>query len=1043
MTSGMSRTPVTVAILAWNSWETTRACLDSLRPTLGVRDQVVVVDNGSTDTTAAGLAGYPWVDVVTNEVNRGFAGGCNDAVSAARHDLIIFLNNDTLLAPRWIEPLVAAFDDLSVAAAGPRSNFVAGQQFVPEASYNSPAEMRRFAREWSNSHRAMTSSVERLDGFAIAVRRSTFDGAGGFDEGYGIGGFADEDFCQRITAAGYKLLICDEAFVHHEGHKTFDANGLDWYAEQESNRARFVAAHGKGSDAGRPIMVSACLITKDEEARIGECMSSLAGFADEIILYDTGSKDDTIEIARAAGATVIEGYWDDDFSRARNDALSYCSGTWIIWLDADETLRSDSLSQLRCVLAATRNDVDAWSVRIENLTGAGAGSSFSHHAARLFRRERCEWTGRLHEQIALRVSHDPIVQAELSSGAWIRHTGYLDVALLGRNKAERNIRLAQAEVDDADSWDPGYSLTSLGRSLILAGRIEEGLERLSEALECTESAITRRLALQSGISAMSLVGRYSDGLKWCTQLRTEGGDSNTVSSLEAPLYLAVGDYAKSLELLGQVVCGQSDADGFAPAAGTVAAHKAQAMAALGRFGDAADVLMATLGEDGVLDTHLGSLVDFMTKSGRPLDSLAALVPPDRVKLFMAQLLQLRPDVADNVLEAWLSSGIATNILLATAATLALRLPIERTLLWSARLRQTGQGQSCPLIAKATSESPPVLRARNAAVAWATFADKLAQDAFSAAWQDSVEVERHRIALEALSLAPGLLSGLCTTGGIEPIGPPQGARAVSYMPRNIPDSRPRASIVIPCFNKAELTFECLKSVARTTGSSTFELILIDNGSSDATRLISDTPDTFRVIRNKTNLGFAKACNQGIQAARSDVLIFLNNDTVALDGWLESILTILDCEPSVGAVGAKLLYPDGTIQHAGIEILVGDHIRTQHRYLGMPSNFPDASVLSSVQAVTGAVMAVRRAALDEVGGFCEEYWNGNEDVDLCFGIRENGWDIVYEPTCTLIHYESQSGPERYSRYQHNVETLHSRWSTRLATQAAQQQPELIRA
>jgi GT2 family glycosyltransferase len=1038
----MSRTPVSVAILAWNSWETTKACLDSLRPTLGVRDQVVVVNNGSTDGTASGLGAYPWVDVVTNAANRGFAGGCNDAARPARHDLIIFLNNDTLLAPRWIEPLVAAFEDPAVGAVGPRSNFVSGPQIVPEAVYGSPADMRRFARSWSAAHRAMTSSADRLVGFAIAVRRSVFEALGGFDERYGIGGFEDDDLCRRIIARGYKLLISHESFVHHDGHKTFDANGLDWYAEQESNRARFVATHGQGADSGRPVMISACLITKDEEERIGDCLASLDGFADEVIVYDTGSTDATVELARAAGATVIEGYWDDDFSRARNDALAYCKGDWIAWLDADETLQVDEPARLRSLLAATRSDIDAWSVKIDNLTGAGVGSSFSHHAARLFRRARCEWTGRLHEQVALRAGHAAIVQAELSEGAWIRHTGYLDASLQARNKADRNIRLAQAEVVDADGWDRGYSLTSLGRSLILAGRTEEGLARLIEALEVTDNQITRRLALPSAISAAAAIGRVEDALDLCARFRSEGGDSNTSAALEAPLRLASGDAAGALRLLDGVVTGVSNRDGFSQSSGAIAVFRAQALTALGRPGEAADALLGVLGEDGVLDTHLGRVVELLESSGRDLGDLAAALPVGKLKLFMAQLLQLSSEAADRTLEACYAGPLDRTIVLAAASKLAQRLETQRSIVWSARLRQAGFAASCPLIARATSNAPVVLRALSAAVACTAFNDQIARRAFEKSWEEASLAERSRIVSDCAVIAPGLLSSLSSPESSTAASPQSGSSQVTSAGSRAPvGSTPLASIVIPCFNKAELTAECLKSVYATADPSTYEMIIIDNGSSDATRLISGESDWFHVIRNDTTVGSAKARNQGIQAARSDLIVFLNNDIVAVEGWLESILSILDHEPGVGAVGARLLQPNGTIQHAGIDVIVDDTIRCHGRYLGMPANHPEASVLASVQAVTGAAIAVRRAALDQVGGFWEEYWNGHEDVDLCLGFRDAGWDIVYEPACTLIQSESQSGPERYSRYQHNVDTLNARWLTRLASSGFQRSNLLV--
>ena len=325
----MQRAPATIVILAWNAWRSTEECLESLRPTLGVRDQVVVVDNGSTDATARRLTRYPWIDVVTNEENHGFAGGCNDGAAIARNDVLVFLNNDTVLAGRWLDPLVTPFDDdPGIGATGPRSNFVSGPQVVDGASYarGDTASMRRFARAWAQQHRGQSTETERLVGFCLAVRRDLFEQLGGFDLSYGIGGYEDDDLCRRIVGAGHRLLIAHESFVHHDGHQTFDANGLDWFAEQESNRTQFEARFGVVRSTGDDVKVSACLITKDEETNIAACLASLEGFVDEIVIYDTGSTDGTVGIARGLGATVVEGVWEDDFSRARNAALEHCSG---------------------------------------------------------------------------------------------------------------------------------------------------------------------------------------------------------------------------------------------------------------------------------------------------------------------------------------------------------------------------------------------------------------------------------------------------------------------------------------------------------------------------------------------------------------------------------------------------------------------------------------------------------------------------------------------------------------------------------------------
>lgn len=125
----------TVVILAWNAWDHTRACLESLHPTLRPGDQVVVLDNGSTDATGAELLKYPWVEVLTNDLNRGFASGCNQGAALARGEVVVFLNNDTVVHDGWLQELLAPFNDAEVGAVGPRSNSVSGVQLIADVSY--------------------------------------------------------------------------------------------------------------------------------------------------------------------------------------------------------------------------------------------------------------------------------------------------------------------------------------------------------------------------------------------------------------------------------------------------------------------------------------------------------------------------------------------------------------------------------------------------------------------------------------------------------------------------------------------------------------------------------------------------------------------------------------------------------------------------------------------------------------------------------------------------------------------------------------------
>jgi GT2 family glycosyltransferase/tetratricopeptide (TPR) repeat protein len=1078
--SAPRRPPATIVILAWNAWEETRACLESLRPTLGVRDQVVVVDNGSTDATATQLPRYPWVEVISNAENRGFAGGCNQGAAAARHDLLVFLNNDTVLSGKWLDSLLAPFEDERVGATGPRSNFVSGPQIAEGASYlpGDTAAMRRFARDWSQANRGRTTDTDRLVGFCLAVRRQAFVQVGGFDEGYAIGGYEDDDLCRRLLHEGWRLLIAHESFVHHDGHATFDANGVDWIAQEHENRGRFVAKFGGGDTSHDFPLVSACLIVKDEEENLAACLGSLEGFADEVVVYDTGSSDATVSLARSLGATVIEGYWDDDFSRARNAALEHCRGQWIAWLDADETLVCDDVAALREQLLRTSPGVDGYSVPIENLTGSGAGSLFVHSACRLFRRAVCEWTGRLHEQVAGRGDHRGIVQAPMER-ARLRHTGYLDSVMAARGKHERNIRLAAAEVDGGESWDQGYSLTNLGRSYLTAGHFEEALEHCRRGAELTANPMTRRLALRSCAEACLGLQRPEEALDFVAQMRAAGATSAPADIIGGKALLAAGDPAGALAAFERVGPTQIDEDGFEYRAHDIALVRAQALADLGRPGDAADVLLSALGEAGTLDTHLGKLVELLDLAGRPLDDLATAIPTAQATLFLAQVLQLRDDAADRVLDACLHGFAQPLPVLATAATLARRLPVERALVWSARLRQQGLASACPLLAVARATGTPVERARAAATAVAAFGDGEARTAFAAALDAASAAERGVIVTEAQVLCPDLLAAAgAPAAAAAPVAGPVatpptaaapgptssparrsarlligapsgtagsppapttgalGAAASSAPAGPAPSAGPvRVSIVIPCFNEAEHTLRCLQSLQATPSAVATEIILVDNGSTDATRQLAGMADErFRVIRNEDNRGFGPACNQGAAAARGEYVLFLNNDTVVRPGWLEPLVADLDEDPRLGAVQPKLLYPDGRLNDAGGLVFADGEAWVYGK--GGDPDAPPYDCRRAPDYASGACLLVRRSAFEEVGGFDDRYAPAYyEDTDLSFALRAAGYTVLYEPASSIVHVEGGTAGTDVGvglkQYQvRNAERFKEKWRDELA-------------
>lgn len=222
-----------------------------------------------------------------------------------------------------------------------------------------------------------------------------------------------------------------------------------------------------------------------------------------------------------------------------------------------------------------------------------------------------------------------------------------------------------------------------------------------------------------------------------------------------------------------------------------------------------------------------------------------------------------------------------------------------------------------------------------------------------------------------------------------------------------------SILIPFRDEPRLLRTCVDSIAATTAMhASIEIVLIDNGSSDPETLtlverLADSPDVC-VLTDPRPFNWAALNNAGAQAARGDVLLFLNNDIEAhRSGWL-SALCAQALRPDVGAAGARLLYPDRRLQHCGL--VVGLTGAAGHVLGGLPEDEPGylrmATAARECSAVTGACLATRRAVFEQLGGFDETLGVDLNDVDYCLRASAAGLRTLYEPAAELIHHESPS-------------------------------------
>ena len=222
---------------------------------------------------------------------------------------------------------------------------------------------------------------------------------------------------------------------------------------------------------------------------------------------------------------------------------------------------------------------------------------------------------------------------------------------------------------------------------------------------------------------------------------------------------------------------------------------------------------------------------------------------------------------------------------------------------------------------------------------------------------------------------------------------------------VPVEAPTASIVVPVFGKWAHTHQCLLALAQAASPVTFEVVLVDDASTDETPVAASGVKGLRYIRREENGGFISACNDGAAEARGEFLVFLNNDTVPQPGWLEALLGTFEICSDVGLVGSQLLASDGRLQEAGGMIFSDASAGNYGRFCD-PED-PRFGFVRDVDYCSGAAIAVRRSLFVEIGGFDRRYLPAYyEDADLAFEVRSRGLRVVYQPASRIMHTEGVS-------------------------------------
>lgn len=256
--------------------------------------------------------------------------------------------------------------------------------------------------------------------------------------------------------------------------------------------------------------------------------------------------------------------------------------------------------------------------------------------------------------------------------------------------------------------------------------------------------------------------------------------------------------------------------------------------------------------------------------------------------------------------------------------------------------------------------------------------------------------------------------------------------------------PKAAIIIPVHNAWNITLQCLLALKQNTTPQNFEVIVVDDGSTDRTPALLAECGGVHVVRLDSNQGFVKACNAGAALARAGYLVFLNNDTQVQPGWLQHLLDTFEVHPKAGLAGSRLVYPSGRQQEAG-GIIFNDGSAWNFGHLDDPSK-PQYSYARQPDYVSGAALAIRRRTFLDVGGFdinfAPAYY---EDVDLAFRVRRLGKEVWYQPLSWVVHLEGAtagldtSSEGLIKRYQAiNQRRFVDRWSDEISELGCREEP-----
>jgi GT2 family glycosyltransferase len=731
--------------------------------------------------------------------------------------------------------------------------------------------------------------------------------------------------------------------------------------------------------------LSVFVVSYNRAAALRTCLMAL-GFADEVIVIDKSSTDDSAAVAASLADRVISVPWSPTVEETREFALSQCSHPWVLCLDDDECLSLEAIEFIDAEMRAPRADIYFLPLRHYILGRHDERAYYWPEThPRLFRRGCVSFIPTVHAGIVRHSERSFEVPAE--GGVCIHHLSYHDVAewVAKTNRYTSRPDRARPAEDERDL----------------------------------------------GVYAHQRIDF------WMARTRGEGGDDYPAV---VALLRAVYDMIDRVKVWEETAGPGGDVL-FPRIRRRLEAGYTGRLAPSRRLHRTRFLESAALPSDEAADKRVARL-------HRTVEALrGALARAEAERAAAGQEWEKQGQAAAR---EWAEKREAEHRewdrLRETERTAAAG-QLERARAELATLHASTLWRLTAPLRALGSRHPRLVRLTRLAVRLAGQARRRLRRPHVAPTPAIEQLPSPNVtpsSLVATDLPPENRAEpvISVTASPGELGPARAALALieTVEPEEIVFPEPRAGIVVtvivPTFGQVGYTLRCLASMARNLPETPIEVIVVDDASADPEAERLSRVRGTRLVVNQANLGFLRSCNAAARLARGEFVFFLNNDTQVLPGWLDPMVGLMRARLDAGAAGCKLLFPDGRLQEAGA--IVWDNATGLTYGRGEDPEQPAYNYVREVDYVSGAALLVRTELFARLGGFDERFAPAYcEDSDLGFRIRQAGLKVLYQPRSRIVHFEGVTngtdltqGIRRFNEV--NQPKLRAKWSHQLATE-----------